>query len=83
MRNTCKILVRKSEEKETLGRTRCRWEDNIKMDLEETGREGVEWIQLTEYGPVTGSCEHGSEPISLGAFAASELDVVFSGYQSH
>jgi len=28
-----------------------------------------------------GSCEHDNEPIGLGAFTASELDKVFSGYQ--
>jgi hypothetical protein len=26
-----------------------RWEDGIKMDLRETGWEGVEWIHLTQY----------------------------------
>jgi len=24
----------------------CRWEDNIRMDLRETGWEGVDWIHL-------------------------------------
>jgi hypothetical protein len=32
----CEILVRKSEGKTVLGKLRCRWEDNIKMDLRET-----------------------------------------------
>jgi hypothetical protein len=32
-RNTYRILVRKPERKRPLGRPRCRWEDNIKMDL--------------------------------------------------
>jgi len=31
------VLVEKSERKRPLGRPRCRWEDNIKMDLQEVG----------------------------------------------
>jgi hypothetical protein len=27
-----------------LGRPRCRWEDNMKMDLRETGIDGAKWI---------------------------------------
>ena len=33
-----KVLVGKPEGKRPLGRQRRRWEDNIKMDLEEVGR---------------------------------------------
>jgi hypothetical protein len=32
-RNTCRILVGKPEGKRPLGRPRCMWVDNIKMDL--------------------------------------------------
>jgi hypothetical protein len=32
-----KILVEKLEGKRPLERPRCRWEDGIRMDLEETG----------------------------------------------
>jgi hypothetical protein len=31
--NACRILVGKPEEKRPLGRPRCRWEGNIKMEL--------------------------------------------------
>jgi hypothetical protein len=31
-----------------LGRLRHRWEDNIKMDLRETGIDGVNWILLAQ-----------------------------------
>jgi hypothetical protein len=31
-----------------LGRPRCRWEDNIKMDLHEVGCGGMDWIDLAE-----------------------------------
>jgi hypothetical protein len=36
----------KSEEKRSLGRPRCRWEDDIKLDLREIGWEGVDWIHV-------------------------------------
>jgi hypothetical protein len=31
-----------------LGRPRCRWEDNIKIDLREIGINGANWIQLAQ-----------------------------------
>ena len=40
-----RILVGKPEGKRPLGRPRCRWEDNIKMDLQEVGRGG-DWMEL-------------------------------------
>ena len=39
-RGVYRVLVRKSEGKRPLGRPRRRWEDNIKMDLQEVGCEG-------------------------------------------
>jgi hypothetical protein len=30
------------------GRPRLRWEDNIKIDLQEGGWEGVDWIDMTQ-----------------------------------
>jgi hypothetical protein len=37
-RGVCRILVGKPEGRRPLGRPRRRWEDKIKMDLEEVGR---------------------------------------------
>jgi len=34
--------------KRPLGRPRCRWEDNIKMDLKEMGYLGMDWIELAQ-----------------------------------
>ena len=31
-----------------LGRPRLRWEDNIKMDLQEVGCGGMDWIDLAQ-----------------------------------
>ena len=41
-------LVVKPEGKGPLGRCRFRSEDNIKMDLQEVGLEGVRWVDLAE-----------------------------------
>jgi hypothetical protein len=48
MRNAYNILVRKPKGKRPLRRPRCRWEDNILMDLREIGCRGVDWIHLTQ-----------------------------------
>jgi hypothetical protein len=45
-RNACRILVGKPEGKRLLGISRRRWMDNIKMDLRQTGRGGMDWIDL-------------------------------------
>jgi hypothetical protein len=42
------VLVGKPEGKKPLGRTRRRWEDNIKMDLDEVGCGGMDWIELAQ-----------------------------------
>ena len=36
----------KPEGKRSLGRPRCRWENDIKMDLEEVGCGDMDWIDL-------------------------------------
>ena len=38
----------KPEGKRPLGTTRCRWEDNNKMDLQEVGCGAMDWIELAE-----------------------------------
>jgi hypothetical protein len=48
MRNAFKIFVGKPEGKRPLRRLGHRWEDNINMDLRETGLQGVKWIHLTQ-----------------------------------
>jgi hypothetical protein len=45
-RNAYRILVGKPEGKRPLGRPRRRWVDNIKMDLRETGWDGVDLIDV-------------------------------------
>jgi hypothetical protein len=48
-RGVHKVLVGKPEENRQLGGPRCRWEDNIKMELQEVGCGGMEWVELTQY----------------------------------
>ena len=38
----------KTERKRPLGRPRHRWEDNIKMNLQEVGCGGMDWIDLAQ-----------------------------------
>ena len=40
--------MRRPEGKKPLGRHRHRWEDNIKMDLQEVGWGGMDWLELAE-----------------------------------
>ena len=43
-----KVLVGKPEGKRPLGTPRCRWEYNIKMDLQEVGRGCGDWMELAK-----------------------------------
>ena len=43
-----KVLVGKPDGKRPLGRLRRRWEDNIKMDLQEVICGGMDWIELAQ-----------------------------------
>ena len=47
-RGVYRILVWKPEGKRPVGICRHRWEDNIKMDLQEVGCGVVDWIELTQ-----------------------------------
>jgi hypothetical protein len=47
-RNAYRVLVGKPEGKRPLGRPRCRWVDNIKIDLREIGWYGMDWISLAQ-----------------------------------
>jgi hypothetical protein len=47
-RGVNRVLVRKQGRKRPLGRSRRRWEDNIRMDLQEVGCGSVDWIGLAQ-----------------------------------
>jgi hypothetical protein len=47
-RGVYRVLVGKPEGKRPLGRPRLRWEDNIKLQLQEVGCGGMDWIELAQ-----------------------------------
>ena len=47
-RSVFRVLLGKPEGKRPLGRPMCRWEDNIKMDLQDVGCEGMNWIGVSQ-----------------------------------
>ena len=47
-REVYRVFVGKPEGKRPLGRSRRRWEDNIKTDLQEVGCGGVDWMELAQ-----------------------------------
>ena len=53
-RGIYRVLLGKTERKRPLGRPGLRWEDNIKIDLQEVGCGGTDWIKLAQD---RGSCQ--------------------------
>jgi hypothetical protein len=47
-RGVYRVLVGKSEGKRPLGRPRLRWQDNMRIDLQEVGCGGMDWIGLAQ-----------------------------------
>ena len=47
-RGAYRVLVGRPEGKRALGRPRLRWDDNIKMDLQDVVWRGMDWIDLAE-----------------------------------
>jgi hypothetical protein len=47
-RGECRILLRKPGEKRPLGRSRRRWVENIKMDLQEVECGSIGWNELAQ-----------------------------------
>jgi hypothetical protein len=43
-----RVLVGKPQGKRPMRRPRCRWEDNIKIDLQEVGCECTDWVELAQ-----------------------------------
>jgi hypothetical protein len=48
-RSVYRVWVGRPEGKIPLGRRRRRWEDNIEVDLRETGIDGANWVRLVQY----------------------------------
>ena len=47
-RGVYRVLVGKHKGKRPLGRSRRRWVDNIKMDLQEVGCDVMDWMELAQ-----------------------------------
>ena len=47
-RGVFRVLMGKPEGKRPIGRPRHSWEDNIKVDLQEVGCGGMDWIELAQ-----------------------------------
>ena len=47
-RGAYRVLVGKPDRKRALGRTKRRWEDNIKVSLQEVECGGMDWIELDQ-----------------------------------
>jgi hypothetical protein len=47
-RGVYRVLMGKPEVKTPLGTPRCRWEDNIRLDLQEVRCSGMDWIGLAQ-----------------------------------
>jgi hypothetical protein len=75
-RGVYRVLVGKPEGKRPLGRPRRRWEDNIKIDLQEVGGGRGPWMELAQDrdGWMAGTCGYGEElsgSINAGNFLTS------------
>ena len=57
-----RVLLEKPEGKRPLGRPRCRWEDNIKMDLQEVGGGCGDWMELAQDRDRWRALEYDEEP---------------------
>jgi hypothetical protein len=47
-RGVYRVFVGRLDGTRPLGRPRCKWEDNIKIDLKEIGIDGANWIRLAQ-----------------------------------
>jgi hypothetical protein len=75
--------VGRPEGKRPIGRPRRRWEDNIKMDLQDVGWGGMDWIDMAEdrdrWRALVNAVMNILVPQNAGNFLTSIETVSFSG----
>jgi hypothetical protein len=81
MRSAYTISVENPEGERPLARPKCRWKDNIKMNLGEMECKGVCWINLVQEDIVADFCERGDEP--SGSITSAEFLGQLSDCQPH
>ena len=81
-RGLYRVLVGKPEGKRPLGRPRLRWEDNIKMDLQEEGCNCMDWVELAQdrdrWRALVNAVMNLRVPYNPGNFLTSSRQVSFS-----
>jgi hypothetical protein len=81
-RGLYRVLVGKPDGKIPLGRPRCRWEDNIKMYLQEVRCGGMDWIGLAQdrdrWRAILNAVMNLRVPQNVGNFLTSYKPVGFS-----
>ena len=69
-RGVYRILVRRPEGRRPLGRPRRRWDDNIKMHLQDVERWGIDWIALALFNTTCVNELEGRRWMRLAEFVA-------------
>ena len=83
----CRVLLGKPEGRRPLGRPRCRWVDNIRMDLQEVGCGYMDWIGLAQdrdrWRTLVSAVMNLRVPWNAGNFLTSCKPVSFSRRNLH